>query len=52
MTDPRGDEPEYYDLDWDDGLDFAELDCVEIEMEALTLSDEDWEALERENWNV
>lgn len=45
---PRGDEPEFYDLDWDDGLDFAELDCVEVGVEEIILSDEEWQRLVEE----
>jgi hypothetical protein len=48
--DPRGDEPEFYELTWDDGFDFAELDCVEIECELITLSDDEWDSLRNESW--
>ena len=51
VFEPDGNEPEYAELTWDDGVDFEELDCVEIDMDALTLSDEEWDELTRENWN-
>ena len=50
VMDPRGDEPEFYELTWDDGVDFAELDCVEIECELITLSDDEWDSLRNEPW--
>lgn len=50
--DPRGDEPEYGELDWDDGLDFEALDCVELDAEEIIISDEEWQGLVEESWNV
>ena len=47
---PRGDEPEYMDESWVEDLDFAALDCVEIECEEITLSDDEWDSLRNESW--
>ena len=48
MFEPEGNEPEYAELTWDDGVDFAELDCVEMDVEEIILSDEEWQGLVEE----
>lgn len=52
VMDPRGDEPPYADAAWDDDIDFEALDCVEIDCEEIVLSDEEWDGLTEESWNV
>ena len=44
----QGDEVPYGELDWVDDLDFEAYDCVEMDVEEIILSDEEWQGLVEE----